>query len=63
MQNEIWEVARSPIHSRVIYIGTSKRLNDYYTPKAKYIENDKGRIAGSHAKSMTHHNQTKELTT
>jgi hypothetical protein len=24
------EVARSPIHSRVLYIGPTKRLNDYY---------------------------------
>jgi hypothetical protein len=28
------EVARSPIHSRVLYIGTRKRINDYYAPKA-----------------------------
>jgi hypothetical protein len=29
-----WKVARSPIHSRVLYIGPSKRLNDYYAPRA-----------------------------
>jgi hypothetical protein len=34
MKNEIWEVARSPIHSRVLYIGPNKRLNDYYAPVA-----------------------------
>jgi hypothetical protein len=33
MRNEIWEVARSLIHYRVLYIGISKRLNDYYAPK------------------------------
>jgi hypothetical protein len=34
MQNEIWEVTRSPIHLKVIYIGTSKRLNGYYALRA-----------------------------
>jgi hypothetical protein len=29
-----WKVSRSPINSRVLYIGPSKRLNDYYAPRA-----------------------------
>jgi hypothetical protein len=29
-----WEVARSIIHSRVIYINSSKKLNDYYAHRA-----------------------------
>jgi hypothetical protein len=28
-----WKVARSHIHSSVLYIGPSKRLNDYYAPR------------------------------
>jgi hypothetical protein len=31
--------------SMVIYIGTSKRLNDYYVHMAQYIENGKERVA------------------
>jgi hypothetical protein len=46
---KFWEVARNPIHSRVLYIGLSKMLTDYYAPRAKYIENNKGRVAGSDA--------------
>jgi hypothetical protein len=30
----------------VLYIGPSKRLNNYYAPSAYYIENGKGRVAG-----------------
>jgi hypothetical protein len=40
------ESGKEPIHSRVLYIGPSERLNDYYAPRAKYIENDKGRVVG-----------------
>jgi hypothetical protein len=40
-------VIRNIIHSRVLYIGTIKKLKDYYAPKGKYIENGKGRVAGS----------------
>jgi hypothetical protein len=29
-KNKIWEVGRSLIHSMVLYIGPSKKLNDYY---------------------------------
>jgi hypothetical protein len=39
----------SSIISKVLYIGSSKKLNNYYTPGAKYIENGKGRVAGSDA--------------
>jgi hypothetical protein len=39
----------SHIHARVLYIGSSKRLNDYYTPRDYYTENDKRRIVGSDA--------------
>jgi hypothetical protein len=39
----------SLIHFRVLYIGTSKRLKDYYASKGKYIKNDKGRVVGSDA--------------
>jgi hypothetical protein len=35
--------------SMVLYIGQSKRLNDYYAPRAYYIENSKSRVAGSNA--------------
>jgi hypothetical protein len=37
------------IISKVLYIGQSKKLNNYYAPRAKYIENGKGRVAGSDA--------------
>jgi hypothetical protein len=33
--------------SRVLYIGSSKNLNDYNAPSALYIENGKGRVVGS----------------
>jgi hypothetical protein len=36
------ESGNEPHPSRVLYIGPNKRLNDY-------IENDKGRVAGSDA--------------
>jgi hypothetical protein len=39
----------SSIISKVLYIGQSKKLNNYYAPGAKYIENGKGRVAGSDA--------------
>jgi hypothetical protein len=35
--------------SRVLYIGSNKRLNDYYAPRAYYIKNSKDRIVGSDA--------------
>jgi hypothetical protein len=40
---------KEPQPFKVLYIGLSKKLNDYYAPNAKYIENGKGRIAGSDA--------------
>jgi hypothetical protein len=40
---------KEPQPSRVLYIGSSKGLNDYYAPRASYIENGKGRVAGSNA--------------
>jgi hypothetical protein len=40
---------KEPQPSRVLYIGPSKILNDYYAPRAKYIESGKGRVAGSDA--------------
>jgi hypothetical protein len=33
----------------VIFIGSNKRLKDYYTPKAQYIRNDDFRVEGSDA--------------
>jgi hypothetical protein len=36
-----------PHPSRILYIDPSKRLNGYYAPRALYIENNKGRVAGS----------------
>jgi hypothetical protein len=33
--------------SMIIYIGLSKRLNDYYAHMVQYIENGKDRVAGS----------------
>jgi hypothetical protein len=33
MQNEILESAKEPQPSRILYIGSSKRLNDYYAPR------------------------------
>jgi hypothetical protein len=33
----------------VLFISPTKRLNDYYASNAQYIENGKGRIAGSDA--------------
>jgi hypothetical protein len=35
--------------SMVIFIGSNKRLKDYYTPKAQYIRNDDFRVEGSDA--------------
>jgi hypothetical protein len=40
---------KEPHPFRVLYIGPSKRLNDYYAPMAYYIKNCKGRVAGSDA--------------
>jgi hypothetical protein len=40
---------KEPQPSRVLYTGPSKRLNDYYTLRVEYIENGKGRVAGSDA--------------
>jgi hypothetical protein len=39
----------SSIISKVLYIGLSKKLNNYYAPGAKYIENGKGSVAESNA--------------
>jgi hypothetical protein len=33
----------------VLFISPTKRLNDYYASNAQYIENGKGRLAGSDA--------------
>jgi hypothetical protein len=38
---------KEPHPSRVLYIGPSKRLNDYYAPRGYYNKNSKGRVAGS----------------
>jgi hypothetical protein len=46
-ENEIRKVTSSPIHSRVLYIGLSKRLNDYYALRPNTLKNGKGGVAGS----------------
>jgi hypothetical protein len=41
------ESGKEPHPSRVLFIGQSKRLKHYYTPRVEYIQNDKVRVAGS----------------
>jgi hypothetical protein len=38
----------------VLFISPSKMLNDYYASNAQYIENGKGRVAGSDATRRIH---------
>jgi hypothetical protein len=38
---------KEPHPFSVLYVGPSKRLNDYFAPRAEYIKNGKGMVAGS----------------